>query len=98
MAAAKQAEKPAPNPNMAIWDAVSRTDPAHTKSFSRAGGFKGTAIKPIWIIRRLTEQFGPCGVGWGIGEPSFQVVPVEGEVLVYCTVSCWHGKRESVLY
>lgn len=76
--------------NMKIWDAVSKTDPAHTKPFKRAGGFSGTAIKPIWTVKRLTEQFGPVGVGWGMGEPSFNVVPVEGEVMVYCTVTCWH--------
>lgn len=81
-----------------IWDALAKTDPAHTKSFSRAGGFKGTAIKPIWIVRRLTEQFGPCGTGWGMGKPEFQVVQSGDEILVYCTVSCWHGDRENEFY
>lgn len=83
--------------NLAIWNALEKTDPNHTKGFNRAGGFKGTAIKPIWIIKRLTEQFGPCGVGWGTGEPVFQVVPCEGEILVFCTVTVWHGSRENVL-
>lgn len=81
-----------------IWDALAKTDPSHTKGFSRAGGFKGTAIKPIWIVHRLTEQFGPCGIGWGMGEPSFQVVPAGDEILVYCTVSCWHTTHENTLY
>lgn len=84
--------------NMQIWDALAKTDPTHTKPFNRSGGFKGTAIKPIYIIRKLTEQFGACGVGWGIGEPSFQVVPCDGETLVFCTVSCWHGKPENLLH
>lgn len=85
--------------NLAIWDALSKTDPAQTKQFSRAGGFKGTAVKPIWITQRLTEQFGPCGEGWGIGEPKFEWIPAcEGEALVYCTVSCWHGSPENTLY
>lgn len=85
--------------NLKVWNALSRTDPAHTKGFSRAGGFKGTAIKPIWIVKMLTEQFGPCGEGWGIGEPKFEVVPgCPGETLVYCTVSCWHGSPENTLY
>jgi hypothetical protein len=72
--------------NTAIWDALSKTDPRQTKQFSRAGGFKGTAIKPIWIVKRLTEQFGPVGME----EPSFEVVTVDGEVLVFCKVKCWH--------
>lgn len=85
--------------NLKLWDALSKTDPRHTKSFKRAGGFSGTAIKPIWIIQRLTSQFGPVGEGWGMREPSFQVVPGNnGEVLVYCTVECWHTNPDNVLY
>lgn len=86
------------NANLAIWNTLSRTDPAHTKQFSRAGGFKGTAIKPIWIVKMLTEQFGACGEGWGMGEPQFHWVPAEDEALVYCTVACWHTSRDNVFY
>lgn len=82
-----------------LWDRLGRTDPAHTKQFKRAGGFAGTAIKPMWSYRRMTEEYGPCGEGWGVNEPSFQVVPgPEGEVLVYCTVSIWHGKRDVTVF
>jgi hypothetical protein len=81
-----------------IWSALSKTDPKHTKGFNRAGGFKGTAIKPQWVVQRLTEQFGACGVGWGINEPSFQTVAAGNEVLVYCTVSAWHGDEGKVLW
>ena len=88
-----------PPTNMRIWDALSKTDPAQTKTFSRAGGFKGTAVKPMWVVKRLTEEFGPCGDGWGIGKPEFQTVPTEfGEILVYCTVPCWHGSPANVIY
>lgn len=81
--------------NLRIWEDLSRTDPRHTKPFKRSGGFSGTALKPIWIVKRLTEQFGPCGEGWGINEPTFQIVPgFNNEVLVYCTVRCWHGDPE----
>jgi len=77
--------------NTALWDKLGKTDPAHTKAFKRAGGFTGTAIKPMWSYRRMTEEFGPCGVGWGINQPTFQVVPgSNGEVMVYCTVSIWY--------
>src|SRR5690554_2076086 len=34
--------------NLDLWNRLGKTDPAHTKKFSRAGGFKGTAIKPIY--------------------------------------------------
>jgi hypothetical protein len=77
--------------NTALWDKLGKTDPAHTKKFKRSGGFEGTAIKPMWSYRRLTEEFGPCGTGWGHEEPKFTVVPGHnGEVLVYCTVSGWY--------
>lgn len=84
--------------NTDLWDKLGRTDPAHTKQFTRSGGFKGTAIKPMWSYRRMTEEFGPCGSGWGINEPSFNVVPVGESVMVYCTVSVWYGSREQVVF
>lgn len=82
--------------NMRLWDKLGRTNPEQTKSFKRAGGFAGTAIKPMWSFKRMTEEFGPCGIGWGVNEPSFQVVPAsEGEVMVYCTVSVWYSETLS---
>lgn len=79
--------------NTRLWDALGKTDPSQTKGFKRAGGFAGTAIKPMWSFKRMTEQFGPCGLGWGVNKPSFQVVSgSDGEVLVYCTVSVWYGE------
>jgi hypothetical protein len=84
---------------MRLWSALGKTDPAHTKQFTRAGGFKGTAIKPMWANQRMTEFFGPCGIGWGMGEPQFNVVPALDELLVFCTVSLWYldsGQRQAV--
>jgi hypothetical protein len=81
-----------------LWDRLGKTDPKHTKSFQRSGGFKGTAIKPMFSYRRMTEEFGPCGVGWGVNEPSFQVVSAGDEILVYCTVSVWHTSRDNVTF
>lgn len=46
-----------------IWNAVEKTDKAFTKKFNRAG-FKGDAINPCYVAKRLTEMFGPCGIGW----------------------------------
>jgi hypothetical protein len=78
--------------NLRHWDALGKTDPAHTKPFTRAGGFRGTAIKPIESVRRMTEHFGPCGMGWGMMKPEFQLVPIDGngETLVFCTVCLWY--------
>jgi hypothetical protein len=88
--------------NLRIWKALGKTDPAHTKQFQRAGGFRGTAIKPIWITQRLTELFGPVGEGWGMDKPEYEMVhSQDGEVLVYCTVAGWYreaGRERCTVY
>jgi hypothetical protein len=87
------------NSNTAIWDKLGKTDPAHTKQFQRFGGFRGTAIQPIWSYRRMTEEFGPCGKGWGVDRPEFQVVPAgDGEVLVFCTATIWWREGDNDHY
>ena len=80
--------------NTRYWDDLKRVPPEHLKGFQRAGGFKGTAVKPMWTIHKMTEVFGPCGLGWGMDMPQFQMVPAGDELLVYCTVGIWHGKDE----
>lgn len=50
--------------NMTIYDAC-RSVPETAKKAITAGRLKGkTDINPMWRIKRLTEQFGPCGIGW----------------------------------
>lgn len=50
--------------NTQIYEAV-RTVPKEAQREIQAGRLKGfTDINPMWRIRTLTEQFGPCGVGW----------------------------------
>lgn len=53
------------NKNLMIWEQVKQTDPKYTKTFNRSGGFRGTAIDPMYNIYRATEMFGPIGIGWG---------------------------------
>lgn len=80
--------------NLDIWNKLGKTDPKHTKGFKRAGGFGGTAIKPIYTIQKMTEVFGPASQGWGTDEPLFQVIPGnDGQVAVYCTVALWTGAQ-----
>jgi hypothetical protein len=76
--------------NMRHWAELFSTDPKQTKPFQRAGGFRGTAIKPLWNVMRLTEHFGPMGVGWGTEEPQFKLVETTNEIAVYCIVKCWY--------
>ena len=81
--------------NMRYWDVLGKTDPKETKQFTRSGGFKGTAIKPMWANKRMTEQFGPAGSGWGSDRPEFHVVPAGDEIMVYCNVALWYKENDN---
>lgn len=50
--------------NLDIYEAV-RKVPESAQRLIGAGRLKGkTDINPMWRIKALTEQFGPCGIGW----------------------------------
>jgi hypothetical protein len=50
--------------NLGIYNAV-RKPPAAALKEIKAGRLKGRSdINPMWRIKALTEQFGPCGFGW----------------------------------
>lgn len=50
--------------NLDIYEAL-REVPKDAQRPIQAGRLKGkTDINPMWRIKALTEQFGPCGVGW----------------------------------
>jgi len=51
--------------NLKLWDAVKKTDPAHTKNASK-GKFNFTSVAPMYQNWKATEQFGIQGIGWGI--------------------------------
>lgn len=73
--------------NLRIWDAVSRTNPAHTKQVNQRGGF--TSISAQYQILAATEQFGPIGIGWGYTTGD----PIIVDTLVMVPVTLWHGDR-----
>ena len=50
--------------NLEIYESV-RQVPQSAQREIQAGRLKGkTDINPMWRIKALTEQFGPCGIGW----------------------------------
>lgn len=50
--------------NLELYNKV-RSVPATAKKTIEAGRQAGkTDINPMWSIKTLTEQFGPCGIGW----------------------------------
>ena len=78
--------------NLYVWEQTRKTDPKFCKEFQGKGGFKGTAIDPMWNYYRATALFGPCGVGWG-----HIVHETRVEYDVWCTLVqvwyMWEGKK-----
>jgi hypothetical protein len=99
-APAEVVREPAPTDNRRHWDKFFKTNPEFTKPFQRKGGFKGTAIAALYSVQRMTEHFGPVGLGWGITAPKYTTVTAGLEMLVYCEVGVWYrdgdGQRSEV--
>ena len=70
--------------NMKIYEAVRKVPDSAKKNIS-AGRLKGmTDINPMWRIKALTEQFGPCGIGWKVEvSRTWQDLGADGVVTVY---------------
>ncbi len=85
--------------NTALWDAVETTPPSKTKAIT-GKPYKGTSPQPYYLIRKATEVFGPCGIGWGFtiiderledGSPNVRVHIARVRVWYE-----WNGKRGEV--
>jgi hypothetical protein len=50
--------------NKELWKRAFTTDPRAVKPIT-GKQYKGNSPKPYWIVERLTDEFGPCGLGWG---------------------------------
>jgi hypothetical protein len=95
------ADQPESDSNMELWEKLRRVDPKHSKEFQRAGGFRGTAIKPSVQERLMTEVFGPIGFGWGMTKPEYHHITAGDEMLVYCTVGVWYrfkGEKSDIFW
>ena len=64
---------------MDLWGKLQNT-PKEAQKEINAGRLKGfTDINPMWRLKRLTELFGPCGVGWKYVIQNAQIVPGANE-------------------
>ena len=81
--------------NMRIYDAV-RAVPEEAKRAITAGRLKGkTDINPMWRIKALTEQFGPCGDGWGyIIDRLWIEEGANGEKCANAMISLWYRRED----
>jgi hypothetical protein len=77
----KQDDKP---DNMELWNKVCKTDPSLTKEVDQRGGF--TAICAQYQLRLATEQWGPYGRFWGIGNIKWDYIgPAEKPIEIVLT-------------
>lgn len=69
--------------NMKIFNLVKKV-PQEAKKLITGGRLKGmTDIKPMWRIEKLTEVFGPCGIGWKTKILNKEIIDVSnGEKIV----------------
>ena len=81
--------------NMRIYDAV-RAVPEEAKRAITAGRLKGkTDINPMWRIKALTEQFGPCGDGWGYTIDRLWIEEgAKGEKCANAMISLWYRRED----
>lgn len=61
---------------MKVWDQVCKTDPDMTERIN-FGAFKFTTIDSMYQIQQATQLFGPCGLGWGIRNQSFDMLVID---------------------
>ena len=83
--------------NMRIYDAV-RAVPEEAKRAITAGRLKGkTDINPMWRIKALTEQFGPCGDGWGYTIDRLWIEEgAKGEKCAFAMISLWYRQDDGM--
>ena len=82
--------------NTDIWGKLENT-PKEAQKEIGAGRLKGfTDINPMWRFKRLTELFGPCGIGWKYEITEKQIVPgANGEAKAFVDILLyykWNGE------
>ena len=82
--------------NLRIYEQV-RACPSEALKPIQAGKLKGKSdINPMWRIKKLTELFGPCGVGWKTTDEQFWTTPgAGGEVIAWCSIKLLWWDNES---
>ena len=76
--------------NKALWNRVCVTDPKAVKPIT-GKQYSGNSPKPYWIVERLTDGFGPCGIGWGFNILNERMERLtETDVLHVATVRMWY--------
>lgn len=79
--------------NKEIWNLICETPPKHTKPVTQ-GSHHYTSIQTQYRLERMTDLFGPCGVGWGFSSECREVRLEDGNVLAVATVVLWYVHKD----
>ena len=81
------------NPNMNLFEQF-RTTPPEARKQITGGRLKGfTDINPMWRFKRLTEVFGPVGIGWKYEITDKQIIPgADGVVSAFVDVLLYYKR------
>lgn len=74
--------------NLKVYNELRAVPKEACKNFSN-GRFSGTDINPMWRIKKLTETFGVCGIGWYWDEPKFAETTQGTTTTVHCTLALY---------
>lgn len=76
--------------NLDIYNALAIVPP-EAKREIQAGRLRGkTDINPMWRIKALTEQFGPCGIGWKYDiTRQWTEAGAAGEIAAFCNINLY---------
>ncbi len=75
--------------NMKIYEGH-REAPKEALKTIQAGRLKGMSdINPMWRIKALTEEFGPCGIGWYYTVDKQWLEPCGNETVAFVNISMY---------
>lgn len=74
--------------NLTIWDRFADIDPQFTKAIT-GRDYGGTSPNPQYVIRCLTEMFGPAGKGFGWNVIAEEFKEMGGTYLHWCRIRFW---------
>lgn len=81
-----------------LWDRVEKTDPNYVKEI-KGKSYGGNSPSPYYLVRKATEVFGPCGIGWGFDIVEERLIEGHNAKIHHARVAVWYdwnGKRGRV--
>lgn len=79
---------------MKFWNDNKKTDPKRVKAIT-GKQYKGNSPQPYYLVERMTEAFGMCGIGWGLNIINERMERLtETDVLHIAVIELWYIHEE----